>query len=56
MCNNFGQVVAMEIPRPNPIKANSKQSAYSYGVAKLFLKFDNIIEAKIARYKISGMQ
>ena len=51
LCQTYGEVTALEIPHPlgstNPYK-------YSYGVGKLFVKFENITCAKLARYRISG--
>ena len=56
MCENYGEVVALEIPKPAVNKEDPSTSSFSYGVGKLFIKFENIIDAKRARYRISGMQ
>lgn len=55
-CQKYGSIDSLEIPCPTPVEGDETQSKYSYGVGKLFVKFENVIEAKVARFRISGMQ
>ena len=51
LCQAYGEVTALEIPRP---LGSRNPYTYSYGVGKLFVKFESITNAKQARYRISG--
>ena len=60
-CQEFGEIIALEIPRPtHKPNADPNQQPdedlheYTYGVGKLFVKFENTTSAKLARYRISG--
>lgn len=57
VCQEFGEIIALEIPRPTLKKdADEKEKLYeyTYGVGKLFVKFENVVSAKLARYRVSG--
>ena len=45
-CQNFGEVIALEIPRPCPKDVSKNLYTYSHGVGKLFVKFESILVAK----------
>ena len=47
-CKNYGEIISIEIPRPDDV------GIASFGVGKIFVKFNHIIAAKQARYKLSG--
>lgn len=47
-CKNFGDIISIEIPRPD------ENGNASYGVGKIFVKFNHIVAAKQARYKLGG--
>jgi splicing factor U2AF subunit len=44
VCNNFGEVLEMKIPRPDP-----KTGIASSAVGKVFVKFSHVVAAKQAR-------
>ena len=47
-CKSFGEIISIEIPKPDD------NGVATFGVAKIFVKFNHIIAAKQARYRISG--
>jgi splicing factor U2AF subunit len=47
-CKNFGEIISIEIPRPDD------GGLSTFGVGKIFVKFNHIIAAKQARYRMSG--
>jgi splicing factor U2AF subunit len=47
-CKSFGEIISIEIPRPDD------NGTASFGVGKIFVKFNHIIAAKQARYRLAG--
>lgn len=47
-CKSYGEIISIEIPRPD------ENGVATYGVGKIFVKFNHIIAAKQARYRMSG--
>lgn len=47
-CKNYGEIISIEIPRPDD------QGHATLGVGKIFVKFNHIVAAKQARYRLSG--
>ncbi len=47
-CKSYGEIISIEIPRPD------ESGIASFGVGKIFVKFNHIIAAKQARHKLSG--
>jgi len=47
-CKNFGEIISIEIPKPD------ENGLATYSVGKIFVKFNHIVAAKQARYKMSG--
>ena len=52
VCQECGEIIALEIPRPT-LKSkkegnqeDEKLFEYTYGVGKLFVKFENVVSAK----------
>ena len=49
-CKHFGEIISIEIPRPD------SRGQATLGVGKIFVKFNHIVAAKQARFKLSGRQ
>ena len=49
VCNTFGEVVDIKIPRPD-----LETGLTSAAVGKVFVKFSHVVAAKQARYRLSG--
>jgi len=49
VCNQFGEVIDIKIPRPDP---NSEE--VSSAVGKVFVKFSHVVAAKQARFRLTG--
>ena len=47
-CRAFGEIISIEIPKPDDY------GVATFGVGKIFVKFNHIIAAKQARYRMSG--
>lgn len=47
-CKQYGEIISIEIPRPDD------SGLSTFGVGKIFVKFNHIIAAKQARYRMSG--
>lgn len=62
-CKVFGDIISVEIPRPNTNKAVEVQGniipgavIVSYAHGKIFVKFSHIVAAKQARHALSGRE
>ncbi len=49
VCNTFGEVVDIKIPRPDPVTGEC-----SAAVGKVFVKFSHVVAAKQVRYRLAG--
>jgi splicing factor U2AF subunit len=47
-CKNYGEIISVEIPKPD------EKGMCTYGVGKIFVKFNHIVAAKQARHKLGG--
>lgn len=47
-CRGYGEIIYIEIPKPDEV------GIATFGVGKIFVKFNHIIAAKQARYRLSG--
>ena len=50
----YGQILNIEIPRP--IRTDGCKGVVSPGVGKVFIKYQNLLSAKLARFKIAGLK
>lgn len=48
---NYGEIISIEIPKPDETTGHA-----TYGVGKIFVKFNHIVAAKQARHRLSGRQ
>ena len=46
-CRGYGEILSIEIPKPD------ENGVATFGVGKIFVKFNHIIAAKQARYRMS---
>ena len=49
VCNTFGEVLEIKIPRPDP-----KTGVASSAVGRVFVKFSHVVASKQARFRLSG--